>query len=55
MDIPALGLFQFTGLTALNSLLKNLPTGLAPVESGLCTTPFQLDSEVVQSPASHQG
>ena len=31
-----------------SSLLKNLPTGLAPVESGLCTTQFQLDTEVVQ-------
>ena len=38
-----------------SSLLKNLPTGLAPVESGLCTIQFQLDSEVVQRPASHRG
>ncbi len=36
------------------SLLQN-PTGLAPVESGLCTTQFQLGSEVVQRPASHRG
>ena len=42
-------------LAQLISLLKNLPTGLAPVESGLCTTPFQLDSKVVQRPASHRG
>ena len=35
-------------------LLKNLPTGLAPVESGLCTTQVQLGSEVVQRPASHR-
>ncbi len=31
------------------------PTGLVPVESGFCTTEFQLDSEVVQRPASHRG
>ena len=39
----------------VSSLLKNHPTGLAPVESGLCTTPFQLVFEVVQRPASHRG
>ncbi len=33
--------------------LKHHPTGLAPVESGLCTTQF--DEEVVQRPASHRG
>ena len=35
-------------------LLKNLPTGLAPVESGFCTTQVQVGSEVVQRPASHR-
>ena len=35
-------------MRSFNRLLKNLPTGLVPVDSGFCTTQLQLDSEVVQ-------
>ncbi len=45
----------------INSLLSN-PTGLAPVEPGLCTTQFheqdplhEQEQKVVQRPASHRG
>ncbi len=35
-------------------LSKRPPTGLLPVDSGLCTTQLTLESEVVQRPASHR-
>ena len=35
--------------------LDDHPTGLAPVDSGLCTTEIQNEPAVVQRPASHRG